>query len=575
MYRSSWFLTAALMGLNVALVQQVAVAKSSIEVGEIAAAITVEIKSANTSKVGSGILLQQQGNVYTVLTAAHVVTGSNELRLKTADGAMHSSLPGSVRRAGSNIDLAILKFRSSKSYALAKVGTSNSLKLGSLVYVAGFPQETEAIAAGVLNFTDGKVRGKATQGNQNGYSLIYGNDTLPGMSGGPVLNEEGELVAIHGLGDRDGARREKTGRNLGIVVEQFGAAAISMGVQLDQQVVALPRSQAFNATDYFLKGNEKYDLEDYAGAMADYNQAIALDPNYAFAYVSRGTLKYVKLNDLSGALIDYNRAIAADPKGADAFYSRGSLKEKLNDPTGAMSDYNRAITLDPNYANAYNNRGILKENLNDLTGAMADYNQSIVINPKDAIAYLNRGSLKENKLNDPQGALADYNQSILLDPKYTKAYNNRASLKQDMNDATGALADYNRAIALDPNYAIAYSNRGSLKQEKLNDLNGALADYSKAIALNPQYAKAYYNRGSVKNKLNDPTGAIADYNQAITIDPKYAYAYHNRGFVKQSLNNISGAIQDFRQAAKLYRAEGQTKYLQQMIEQLRDLGATE
>jgi hypothetical protein len=61
MNRSSWLLSAALIGTNVALVQQVAVAKSAVEVGAIATAITVELKSTSNGKVGSGILIEKQG----------------------------------------------------------------------------------------------------------------------------------------------------------------------------------------------------------------------------------------------------------------------------------------------------------------------------------------------------------------------------------------------------------------------------------------------------------------------------------------------------------------------------------
>jgi S1-C subfamily serine protease len=228
MYRSSLFLTATLLGTNMALVQQVAIAKSAVEVGTIATAITVEVKSFRDSKAGSGILLQQQGDVYTILTAAHVVLGVDDVKIKTADGEVHRSIAGSIKRANNSVDLAVVKFKSNKSYKVAKIGTSNSLSLGSVLYVAGFPSSTYAIDEGVLNFTDGKVSGKATKANKDGYSLIYSNVTQPGMSGGPVLNENGELVAIHGQGDRTGANGEgeKTGRNLGIVIERFGPVAL-------------------------------------------------------------------------------------------------------------------------------------------------------------------------------------------------------------------------------------------------------------------------------------------------------------------------------------------------------------
>ncbi|MCI7536262.1 tetratricopeptide repeat protein, partial [Candidatus Avelusimicrobium faecicola] len=47
------------------------------------------------------------------------------------------------------------------------------------------------------------------------------------------------------------------------------------------------------AKAYYKRGNAKYDANDYAGAMADYNKAIELDPKYAYAYDNRGSAKYL------------------------------------------------------------------------------------------------------------------------------------------------------------------------------------------------------------------------------------------------------------------------------------------
>jgi hypothetical protein len=63
-----------------------------------------------------------------------------------------------------------------------------------------------------------------------------------------------------------------------------------------------------------------------------------------------------------------------------------------------------------------------------------------------------------------------------------------------------------------------------------------------------------------------------------------AAAYNNRGILKyeklndspaERLRQRAAAITDFRTAAKLARAQGQTQYLQQSLEALRILGATE
>jgi serine protease Do len=143
--RSALALT-AFLGTNIALVQNIAAAKSATQVAEIATAITVEIKTVNSNKIGSGILFQRQGDTYTVLTAAHVVKEGESFTLKTADGKVHKSIASSVRQAANNIDLAVVKFCSSNNYTLTKIGTANNIKIGAAIYVAGFPEPTYAIA---------------------------------------------------------------------------------------------------------------------------------------------------------------------------------------------------------------------------------------------------------------------------------------------------------------------------------------------------------------------------------------------------------------------------------------------
>jgi len=69
----------------------------------------------------------------------------------------------------------------------------------------------------------------------------------------------------------------------------------------------------------------KYYLEDYQGAIADFNEAIRLKPDDAWAYVWRGDAKY-KLGDYQGAIEDYREA-------AWLYYQQGrtaDYKDALN-----------------------------------------------------------------------------------------------------------------------------------------------------------------------------------------------------------------------------------------------------
>jgi tetratricopeptide (TPR) repeat protein len=555
-----------------------AMALSPAEVEQRAKAVSVEMLTGE----GSGVIIHRQGDLYTVITNRHVVCKVRperctereihpSYRLKTPDGRIYQVAKSNIKLlkddAGKFLDLAIVQFRSSRSYPVVQVADPGSLKVDDAVYTAGFPRRQGWLfGAGQAQ----AVVNKRLVGDRGGYTVVYNAETLPGMSGGGAFDRDGRLVAVHGQGDRykentqaeevasNTVKKEvnsKIGYNRGIpvrwVVQGLGELGILVGNRkpLSQIRVANP-TMAATADEFLIAGfNKLVDPgEDFqAGrreAVAQFSQAVALNPRYTIAYFLRASVKD-DLNDPQGALADYNQAISLNPKNAVAYYNRGNLKyTKLNDPQGALADFNQSISLNPQDAAAYNNRGLLKyEKLNDPQGALADFNQSISLNPKLAPVYINRGNLKYAKLNDPQGALADYNQSISLNPQDAAAYNNRGLLKNNkLNDPQGALADYSQAIALNPKNAVAYYNRGNLKADKLNDLQGALADFNQAISLNPKYAPAYFNRGILKyDKLNDQAGAIAD----------------------------------FRIAAKLARAQGQTQYLQLALEALRVLGATE
>ena len=79
----------------------------------------------------------------------------------------------------------------------------------------------------------------------------------------------------------------------------------------------------------------------------------------ATEFYNRGVNKF-KLEDYLGAIADFNIGIELNPKDEMTYYNRGNSKSKLGDHRGAITDYNIAIDLNPKYASAYLNRGILK-----------------------------------------------------------------------------------------------------------------------------------------------------------------------------------------------------------------------
>lgn len=219
-------LSAAVSSAALLLAEAPAQAQSAEAVGRVAKAITVRIEGATQ---GSGVLVKRDGNRYTVLTAWHVVSSQGpgeELDVYTPDGKRHSVEQGSVQRLGA-VDMAVLTFSSSTAYAVARVGNVKSVSSGSSIYVSGFPLPTSAVPSRLFRFLDGRVIANSTVAVPNGYQLLYSNQTLPGMSGGAVLNAEGQLVGIHGRSETDVKMSEqigvavKTGTNQAVLISYY------------------------------------------------------------------------------------------------------------------------------------------------------------------------------------------------------------------------------------------------------------------------------------------------------------------------------------------------------------------
>ena len=93
--------------------------------------------------------------------------------------------------------MSVLSFSSSTAYEVARVGGVKSVSSGSGIYVAGFPLPTSAVPTRIFRFLKGDVITNGTVAIPNGYQLLYSNPALPGMSGGAVMNAQGQLVGIH------------------------------------------------------------------------------------------------------------------------------------------------------------------------------------------------------------------------------------------------------------------------------------------------------------------------------------------------------------------------------------------
>ncbi|MEM8807811.1 MAG: DUF2808 domain-containing protein, partial [Cyanobacteria bacterium P01_G01_bin.38] len=143
-----------------------------------------------------GVIFQKQGDTYYVLTAKHVVETPDEYEIITPDEQVYP-LDYNKIFPMANTDLAVAEFNSEQAYAIAELGDSDQVTEGDSVFIAGWPQSGEAIPY-IYQFISGNISGLPPRPLPGGYGLIYTNTARQGMSGGPVFDNEGDVVGIHG-----------------------------------------------------------------------------------------------------------------------------------------------------------------------------------------------------------------------------------------------------------------------------------------------------------------------------------------------------------------------------------------
>ncbi|WP_346290357.1 DUF2808 domain-containing protein [Sphaerothrix gracilis] len=241
---------AAIAGLSALTVLplQVVAQLSGSDVNDIAKGTTVLINGQNA---GSGVIFDQQGDTYYVLTAKHVVATEDEYEVIAPDESTYPLSYSTVQHLPT-VDLAVLQFKSRQAYEKAQLGNSDGLTEGDTVFIAGWPAAGDAIPH-IYQLTTGQISGLPRRPLPGGYGLIYTNVTREGMSGGPIFDQQGEVVGIHGQAEgrevylptyETDATVVRAGFNLGIPVNTFlqQAEQTAMPIITQERITALAES---------------------------------------------------------------------------------------------------------------------------------------------------------------------------------------------------------------------------------------------------------------------------------------------------------------------------------------------
>ncbi|TBR57420.1 hypothetical protein B4U84_15530 [Westiellopsis prolifica IICB1] len=197
--RLSGRLPAVLFGTAIVIITPlVATALTSAEIYPIAQQITVRIDGVVP---GSGVIIERAGNIYTVVTNWHVVQEKGNYTVRTADGKQYNINHSQVNQLP-GVDLAVFQFTSNQNYRVAEKGDSDQVTGGKNVYVGGYPAGITGVPGRNFKFLSGEISSLLST-PKDGYAFDYTVQAFQGMSGGPILDEQGKLVGIHGRAGTD------------------------------------------------------------------------------------------------------------------------------------------------------------------------------------------------------------------------------------------------------------------------------------------------------------------------------------------------------------------------------------
>lgn len=272
------------------------------------------------------------------------------------------------------------------------------------------------------------------------------------------------------------------------------APGLTLAVLLGACVaVAQPTQAQTTAADFINRGIERDQKGEYDRAIADFTQAIRLDPDNAVAYSNRGNV-WNNEQEYDQAIVDCNKAIRLNPNYVLAYINRSCAWNGRNEYDRAIADCDQALKLDPNSALAYNNRGAAWYGKKEYDRALADCDQAIKLEPNHALPYYNRGGAWCGK-REYDRAIADCRQAIKLRPNYANAYARLAWLQATCPEAR--FRDGHEAFA---NASRAYELTGGKDAEIVETLAAACAEKGDFAAARKWQAQAIGLSTSDKKK---------------------------------------------------------------------------
>jgi len=151
-------------------------------------------KPPKSAGLGSGVMVQRQGDKIFILTNNHVIDGADKIRVKLSDNREYD---GALVGADPRRDLAMVSIVTKEiDLVIARLGDSTELQVGDWVLAMGNPLGLEfSVTSGIVSAL-GRQGGPDDTVNINNYIQTDASINR-GNSGGALVNLKGEIVGIN------------------------------------------------------------------------------------------------------------------------------------------------------------------------------------------------------------------------------------------------------------------------------------------------------------------------------------------------------------------------------------------
>jgi putative serine protease PepD len=155
--------------------------------------VSIKAVTAEGEDSGTGIVLNEEG---LILTNDHVIKGERKLTVNPGDDTS-KTVAATVVGEEANKDLALIKVDpSGLGLKPLKIASSSSVKVGDAVYAIGNPYGLEeTLTRGIVSALGREI--EAPDGAKITDAIQTDAALNPGNSGGPLLNEEGEVIGVN------------------------------------------------------------------------------------------------------------------------------------------------------------------------------------------------------------------------------------------------------------------------------------------------------------------------------------------------------------------------------------------